>query len=97
MCIRDSLGTTDSLCPGACFANRAQPEPNGFGLFPANYPRVVRARSAYTLAVSFHWNVSCIETVSYTHLDVYKRQGSMRAGYVDSDTGNITINNLYVQ
>jgi len=24
-------------------------------------------------------------------------QGSMRAGYVDSDTGNITINNLYVQ
>jgi hypothetical protein len=24
-------------------------------------------------------------------------QGSMRAGYVDSDTGNVTINNLYVQ
>jgi hypothetical protein len=24
-------------------------------------------------------------------------QGSIRAGYVDSDTGNITINNLYVQ
>jgi hypothetical protein len=24
-------------------------------------------------------------------------QGSMRARYVDSDTGNVTINNLYVQ
>lgn len=24
-------------------------------------------------------------------------QGSMRAGYIDSDTGNVTINNLYVQ
>jgi hypothetical protein len=24
-------------------------------------------------------------------------EGSMRAGYVDSDTGNVTINNLYVQ
>jgi hypothetical protein len=24
-------------------------------------------------------------------------QGSIRAGYVDSDTGNVTINNLYVQ
>ena len=24
-------------------------------------------------------------------------QGSMRAGYVDSDTGNVTINNVYVQ
>ena len=24
-------------------------------------------------------------------------QGSMRAGYVDSETGNVTINNLYVQ
>lgn len=24
-------------------------------------------------------------------------QGSMRAGYVDADTGNVTINNLYVQ
>ncbi len=24
-------------------------------------------------------------------------QGSMQAGYVDSDTGNVTINNLYVQ
>jgi hypothetical protein len=24
-------------------------------------------------------------------------QGSMRAGYVDSDTGNVTINNLYDQ
>lgn len=24
-------------------------------------------------------------------------QGSMRAGFVDSDTGNVTINNLYVQ
>jgi len=43
------------------------------------------------------------ETLSLLHVRsdnaVYSAgaQGSMRAGYVDSDTGNVTINNLYVQ
>lgn len=43
------------------------------------------------------------QTLSLLHVrsagDTYSAgaQGSMRAGYVDSDTGNVTINNLYVQ
>jgi hypothetical protein len=43
------------------------------------------------------------QTLSLLHVSsagaVYSAgaQGSMRAGYVDSDTGNVTINNLYVQ
>lgn len=43
------------------------------------------------------------ETLSLLHVRsdtaIYSAgaQGSMRAGYVDSDTGNVTINDLYVQ
>lgn len=43
------------------------------------------------------------ETLSLLHVRsdnaIYSAgaQGSIRAGYVDSDTGNVTINNLYVQ
>lgn len=41
------------------------------------------------------WSLLHVRSGDVTYLA--GAQGSMRAGYVDSDTGNITINNLYVQ